>query len=149
LVLEEGLATVHAYSAEQSGHANEYFAAEQRAKDARKGLVNGLNVNLNVALHAAAVGKVVGLLAERLAGVAGSAGSGQEAHDLANRRCMQRDVEIDVETIDKVGGFIGSLYLQQNGREVLFVDVKATDEPANLVNGLNVNLNVAALASLS
>jgi hypothetical protein len=28
-------------------------------------LVNGLNVNLNVALHAAAVGKVVGLLAER------------------------------------------------------------------------------------
>ncbi|KAK2836853.1 hypothetical protein FQN49_006656, partial [Arthroderma sp. PD_2] len=26
---------------------------------------------------------------------------GQEAHDFANRRCMQRDVEIDVETIDK------------------------------------------------
>ena len=38
VLLEEGLATVHAYSAEQSGHANEYFAAEERAKDARKGL---------------------------------------------------------------------------------------------------------------
>ena len=39
---------------------------------------------------------------------------GQEAHEFANRRCMQRDVEIDVETIDKVGGFIGTLYV---GRE--------------------------------
>lgn len=39
---------------------------------------------------------------------------GQEAHDFANRRCMQRDVEIDVENIDKVGGFIGTLYV---GRE--------------------------------
>lgn len=38
---------------------------------------------------------------------------GQEAHDLANKRCMQRDVEIDVETIDKVGGFIGSLYVNR------------------------------------
>ena len=39
---------------------------------------------------------------------------GQEAADFANRRCMQRDVEIDVENNDKVGGFIGSLYI---GRE--------------------------------
>ena len=38
LLLEEGLATVHAYSAEQSGNATELFAAEQKAKDARKGL---------------------------------------------------------------------------------------------------------------
>ncbi|GIK00189.1 hypothetical protein Aspvir_004209 [Aspergillus viridinutans] len=38
---------------------------------------------------------------------------GQEAHDLANKRCMQRDVEIDVETIDKVGGFIGTLYVNK------------------------------------
>jgi staphylococcal nuclease domain-containing protein 1 len=36
---------------------------------------------------------------------------GQEAHDLANRRCMQRDVEIDVENTDKVGGFIGTMYV--------------------------------------
>ena len=39
---------------------------------------------------------------------------GQEAHDFANRRCLQRDVEFDVETTDKTGGFIGSLYV---GRE--------------------------------
>lgn len=38
---------------------------------------------------------------------------GQEAHDLANRRCMQRDVEIDVENTDKVGGFIGTLYVNR------------------------------------
>ncbi|GAM85623.1 hypothetical protein ANO11243_036300 [Dothideomycetidae sp. 11243] len=38
---------------------------------------------------------------------------GQEAHDLANRRCMQRDVEIDVENIDKVGGFIGTMYVNR------------------------------------
>lgn len=38
LLLEEGLASVHAYSAEKSGHANELFAAEKKAKEARKGL---------------------------------------------------------------------------------------------------------------
>lgn len=39
---------------------------------------------------------------------------GQEALEFANRRTLQRDVEIDVETTDKVGGFIGSLFV---GRE--------------------------------
>lgn len=38
LLVEEGLASVHAYSAERSGNANELFAAEQKAKDARKGM---------------------------------------------------------------------------------------------------------------
>ena len=38
LLVEEGLASVHAYSAEKSGNANELFAAEKKAKDARKGL---------------------------------------------------------------------------------------------------------------
>jgi staphylococcal nuclease domain-containing protein 1 len=36
---------------------------------------------------------------------------GQEAHDFTVRRCWQRDVEIDVEGLDKVGGFIGTLYI--------------------------------------
>lgn len=39
---------------------------------------------------------------------------GQEAYDFANRRCLQRDVEIDVENTDKIGGFIGTMYV---GRE--------------------------------
>ncbi|KAK5405742.1 hypothetical protein LTR06_008809 [Exophiala xenobiotica] len=39
---------------------------------------------------------------------------GQEALEFASRRCMQRDVEIDVENTDKVGGFIGTMYV---GRE--------------------------------
>ncbi|KAJ5575712.1 Transcription factor [Penicillium sp. DV-2018c] len=52
---------------------------------------------------------------------------GQEAHDFANRRCMQRDVEIDVETIDKVGGFIGSLYVnKENFTKVLLEEGLAT-----------------------
>lgn len=38
---------------------------------------------------------------------------GREAHDLANKRCQQRDVEIDVEDNDKVGGFIGKLYVNR------------------------------------
>ncbi|KAF7716386.1 RNA-induced silencing complex, nuclease component [Penicillium ucsense] len=52
---------------------------------------------------------------------------GQEAHDLANRRCMQRDVEIDVETIDKVGGFIGTLYVnKENFTKILLEEGLAT-----------------------
>ncbi|PWY90819.1 hypothetical protein BO70DRAFT_358277 [Aspergillus heteromorphus CBS 117.55] len=52
---------------------------------------------------------------------------GQEAHDLANKRCMQRDVEIDVETIDKVGGFIGTLYVnKENFTKVLLEEGFAT-----------------------
>ena len=48
---------------------------------------------------------------------------GQEAHELANRRLMQRDVEIDVEGVDKVGGFIGSLYInRENFAKVLLED---------------------------
>jgi len=39
---------------------------------------------------------------------------GKEALDLANRRCNQRDCEVDIHDMDKVGGFIGSLYI---GRE--------------------------------
>jgi staphylococcal nuclease domain-containing protein 1 len=38
---------------------------------------------------------------------------GQEAHEFANRRCMQRDVEVDITGNDKVGGFIGSLYVNR------------------------------------
>ena len=38
---------------------------------------------------------------------------GQEALDYTTKRCMQRDVEIDVEDIDRVGGFIGTLYVNR------------------------------------
>ncbi|KAI0162014.1 tudor domain-containing protein [Xylariaceae sp. FL1272] len=38
---------------------------------------------------------------------------GAEALDLANRRCLQRDCEIDVHDTDKVGGFIGDLYINR------------------------------------
>lgn len=38
LLVEEGLASVHAYSAEKSGNGPELFAAEKKAKEARKGM---------------------------------------------------------------------------------------------------------------
>lgn len=47
---------------------------------------------------------------------------GQEAHDFANRRCLQRDVEIDVENIDKVGGFIGTLYVNRENFAKILVE---------------------------
>jgi staphylococcal nuclease domain-containing protein 1 len=47
---------------------------------------------------------------------------GQEAHDFANRRCLQRDVEIDVDDVDKVGGFIGSLYVNRENFAKLLLE---------------------------
>ena len=47
---------------------------------------------------------------------------GQEAHDFANRRCLQRDVEIDVEATDKVGGFIGTLYVNRENFAKLLLE---------------------------
>ncbi|RKP40139.1 hypothetical protein BJ085DRAFT_24850 [Dimargaris cristalligena] len=39
---------------------------------------------------------------------------GDEAMDLALEKCMQRDVEVEFEAIDKTGGFIGTLWLNHN-----------------------------------
>ena len=47
---------------------------------------------------------------------------GQEAHDFASRRCMQRDVEVDVESTDKVGGFTGTLYLNRENFAKLLLE---------------------------
>ena len=45
---------------------------------------------------------------------------GKEALDLANRRCNQRDCEVDIHDMDKVGGFIGELYInRENFAKVL------------------------------
>jgi len=47
---------------------------------------------------------------------------GREAHDLANKRLQQRDVEIDVEDTDKVGGFIGKLYVNRENFAKILLD---------------------------
>ncbi|KAI0063561.1 transcription factor [Artomyces pyxidatus] len=39
---------------------------------------------------------------------------GSEAAEFATRRYMQRDCEIEVDTVDKSGGFIGALYVNKN-----------------------------------
>lgn len=47
---------------------------------------------------------------------------GQEALEFANRRCLQRDVEIDVEDTDKVGGFIGTLHVNRENFAKLLLE---------------------------
>ncbi|EEA23920.1 hypothetical protein TMatcc_006991 [Talaromyces marneffei ATCC 18224] len=47
---------------------------------------------------------------------------GNEAHEFANKRVLQRDVEIDVENIDKVGGFIGVMYVNRENFAKLLVE---------------------------
>lgn len=46
----------------------------------------------------------------------------QDGMDLANRRCNQRDCEIDVHDIDKVGGFIGDLYVNRENFSKILVE---------------------------
>ena len=47
---------------------------------------------------------------------------GQEAHDLAVKRLNQRDVEVDVHNIDKVGGFIGELFVNKESFAKILVE---------------------------
>lgn len=47
---------------------------------------------------------------------------GQEAHDLATKRLNQRDIEIDVQTIDKSGGFIGELFVNKESFAKILVE---------------------------
>ncbi|KAJ1335913.1 staphylococcal nuclease domain-containing protein 1 [Microdochium nivale] len=65
-----------------------------------------------------------GIRAPRAPGRTGEKGEpfGQEALDLANRRCNQRDVEIDVHDNDKVGGFIGDLYINRESFAKVLVE---------------------------
>lgn len=52
---------------------------------------------------------------------------GKEALELANRRCNQRDCEVDIHDMDKVGGFIGELFInRENFAKVLVEEGFAT-----------------------
>lgn len=51
----------------------------------------------------------------------------QEGMDLANKRCNQRDCEIDVHDIDKVGGFIGDLYVNRENFSKILVEEGFTE----------------------
>jgi staphylococcal nuclease domain-containing protein 1 len=56
---------------------------------------------------------------------------GNEAAEFATRRYMQRDIEFEVDTVDKSGGFIGSLYLNktENAAIALVKEGLATVHP--------------------
>jgi len=47
---------------------------------------------------------------------------GKEAHDFAVKRCMQRDIEIDVDDNDKQGGFIGQMYVNRESFAKVLVE---------------------------
>lgn len=48
---------------------------------------------------------------------------GREAHDFAVNHVLQRDVEIEVQSLDKVGGFIGSIYLHGSNGKIDFAQM--------------------------
>ncbi|CCU79622.1 transcription factor [Blumeria hordei DH14] len=47
---------------------------------------------------------------------------GQEAHDLASKRLTQRDVEINVHGLDRVGGFIGEVFVNKESFAKILVE---------------------------
>jgi staphylococcal nuclease domain-containing protein 1 len=47
---------------------------------------------------------------------------GKEAYDLVSRRCSQRDVEVDIHDMDKVGGFIGDLFVNRENLAKVLVE---------------------------
>ncbi|KAK5991067.1 Staphylococcal nuclease domain-containing protein 1 [Cladobotryum mycophilum] len=47
---------------------------------------------------------------------------GKESLDLANRRCNQRDCEVDIHDMDKVGGFIGDLYINRENFAKILIE---------------------------
>ncbi|KAF4937079.1 Staphylococcal nuclease domain-containing protein 1 [Colletotrichum fructicola] len=65
-----------------------------------------------------------GVRAPRAPGPRGEKGEefGAEAADLANRRLNQRDVEVDIYDIDKVGGYIGDLYVNRESFAKILVE---------------------------
>ncbi|KAI8382321.1 hypothetical protein BD560DRAFT_346615 [Blakeslea trispora] len=67
---------------------------------------------------------------------------GQEALDFVSQKCLQHDVEIEVENVDKVGGFVGSLFVNGENLAVAllskglaFIHEYSADE-SNYVNQL-------------
>lgn len=66
-------------------------------------------------------GFYAGIRAPRTARNASEKGEpyGVESSEFASRRYMQRDVEFEVDSVDKSGGFIGSLYLNKTENAAL------------------------------
>ena len=60
---------------------------------------------------------------------------GQEALDYSNRRFLQRDVEIQVDSVDKVGGFIGTILLPVSKSEKLDISIPLLKEGLATIQG--------------
>ncbi|KAJ3040294.1 hypothetical protein HDV00_011174 [Rhizophlyctis rosea] len=71
---------------------------------------------------------------------------GQEALDFAIRHCMQRDVEFSVEGQDKVGGFIGSLFIKSASGDRANVAALLLEEGLASVHEYSANQSTNAKA---
>ncbi|CAO3674812.1 unnamed protein product [Rhizopus microsporus] len=47
---------------------------------------------------------------------------GQEALDYVSQKCLQHDVEVEIENVDKVGSFVGSLFIQSENLAVSLLE---------------------------
>lgn len=62
---------------------------------------------------------------------------GAEAAEFMSRKCMQRDVEFEVDAVDKSGGFIGSLFLNKENVAVPLVKEGLASVHSNSADGLS------------
>ncbi|KAF9104700.1 hypothetical protein BGX27_009982 [Mortierella sp. AM989] len=60
---------------------------------------------------------------------------GAEALEFVSRRCQQREVEIEVESLDKTGGFIGTMWLNKNEN----IAVQLLDEGLATINSYSAD----------
>ncbi|CAI4210802.1 unnamed protein product, partial [Parascedosporium putredinis] len=140
-VVQEGWASVIRHRKDDTDRAANYdelLAAQETAKTEKKGMWSGKPSRLSSIVDFCKSGSrftilipresikitmvLGGIRAPRAPRLPNDKGDpfGQEALDLANRRCNQRDCEIDITDIDKVGGFIGALYInRENFAKVL------------------------------
>ncbi|KAF8265794.1 transcription factor [Lactarius quietus] len=136
-LIEKGLASVVRHRRDDEDRSPDYdklMAAEQTASAEGRGIHSGKDqpaprppLNLSEASTRAAqflngfkrLGRIPAVVDYVAAGSRFNTSEksepyGTEAAEFATRRYMQRDVEIEIETTDKSGGFIGALYFNKN-----------------------------------
>ncbi|KAA8572382.1 hypothetical protein EYC84_003004 [Monilinia fructicola] len=151
-LVQEGWASVIRHRRDDTDRAPNYddlLAAQEKAKEEKKGMWSGKASKAKQYLDASETvqkaklhvggGRFVVLVPREgikinfvLAGIRAPKSArnpteksepfGKEAHDLAARRLSQRDVEIDVYNTDKVGGFIGELYINKESFGKILVE---------------------------
>ncbi|THH05282.1 hypothetical protein EW145_g4916 [Phellinidium pouzarii] len=139
-LIEKGLASALRHKRDDEDRSSDYdklMAAEQAAAEDGRGIHSGKErpapkqpMNVSECLRLFRFSLLVllpkdnqtitlvlgGIRAPRTARSAGEKSEpyGTEAAEFATRHYMQRDVEVEIDAVDKSGGFIGALYLNKN-----------------------------------